>query len=87
MGLLPRPLIPLIVEPTERTEDDNELATTASPATQCHIRCILCRDGTQSTLSGASREGDEVAMSPDGGDTSPPTELSTLTVVVPSLVL
>jgi len=37
MGLLPRPLIPLIVEPTERTEDDNELATTASPATQHHI--------------------------------------------------
>ena len=37
MGLLPRPLIPLIVEPAECTEDDNELATTASPTTQRHI--------------------------------------------------
>ena len=40
MGLPPRPLIPLIVEPTERTGVDNELATTASPATQCHIRRV-----------------------------------------------
>ena len=44
MGLLPRSLIPLIVEPAERMEDDNELATTASAATQRHIRCVnpLC---------------------------------------------
>jgi hypothetical protein len=76
MGLLPRPLIPLNVEPAERTEDDNELATTASPATQRHIRRVQCQDRTQSTSSGASCEGDKVAMSPDGGDTSPPTELS-----------
>jgi hypothetical protein len=40
MGFLPRPLIPLIVDPAERTEDDNKLATTASPATQCHIRRV-----------------------------------------------
>ena len=76
MGLPPRPLIPLIVEPAERTGADNELATTVSPATQRHIRRIQRRDGTPPTSSGASREGDEVAMSPDGGDTSPPTELS-----------
>ena len=76
MGLPPRPLIPLIVDPTQRTGDDNELATTASPATQRHIRRVQRRNETQSTSSGASREGDEVAMSPDGGDTSPPTELS-----------
>ena len=69
-------MIPLIVEPAERTGDDNKLATTASPTIQRHIRRAQRRDGTQSTSSGASREGDEVAMSPDGGDTSPPTELS-----------
>ena len=76
MGLLLRPLIPLIVEPAKRTEDDKELAITASPATQRHIRHVQCRDGTQSTSSRASCEVDEVAMSPDGGNTSPPTELS-----------
>ena len=75
MGLSPRPWIPLIVDPAERTGDDNELATMASPTTQRHIRRVQRQDGTQSTSSGASREGDEVAMSPDGGDTSPPTKL------------
>jgi hypothetical protein len=72
MGLLPRPLIPLIAEPAERTGDDRELATMASPTTQRHIRRVQRQDGTQSTSSGASREGDDVAMLPDGGDTSPP---------------
>jgi hypothetical protein len=72
MGLPPRPLIPLIVEPAECTGDDSESATTASPTTQRHIRRVQRQDGTQSTLSGASREGDDVAMSPNGGDTSPP---------------
>ena len=72
MGLPPRPLIPLIVEPAECTGDDSESATTASPTTQRHIRRVQRQDGTQSTSSGASREGDDVAMSPDGGDTSPP---------------
>ena len=76
LGLPLRPLIPLIVDPAKRTGDDNELATTASPATQRHIRRVQRRNETQSTSSGASREGDEVAMSPNGGDTSPPTELS-----------
>jgi hypothetical protein len=69
-------LIPLIVNPAERTGANNELATTACPATQRHIQRIQRRDGTPPTSSGASREGDEVAMSPDGGDTSPPPELS-----------
>ncbi len=72
MGLSQRPLIPLIVELAERMEDNNELATTASSATQRHIRHVQCQDRTHSTLTGASCEGDEVAMSPDGGDTSPP---------------
>ena len=72
MGLSQRPLIPLIVELAERMEDSNELATTASPATQRHIRHVQCQDRTHSTLTGASCEGDEVALSPDGGDTSPP---------------
>ena len=62
--------------PAERTGVDNELATTVSPATQRHIRRVQRQDGTPPTSSGASREGEEVAMSPDGGDTSPPTELS-----------
>ena len=72
MGLPPRQLIPLIVEPAECTGDDSESATTASPTTQRHIRRVQRQDGTQSTLSGASREGDDVTMSPNGGDTSPP---------------
>ncbi len=72
LGLPPRPLIPLIVDPAKRKGDDNELATTASPATQRHIRRVQRRDGAQSTSSRASREGDKVAMSPNGGDTSPP---------------
>ena len=42
MGLLPCPLILLIVKPTERTEDDKELATTASYATQHHIQHVQC---------------------------------------------
>ena len=37
MGLSPRPLIPLIVDPAKCTGDDNKLATTASPTTQRHI--------------------------------------------------
>jgi hypothetical protein len=58
------------------TGDDNELAPMASPSIQCHIQCDhQCQDGTQFTSSRASCEGDEVAMLPDGGDTSPPTEL------------
>ena len=76
MGLLLGPLIPLIVEPAEHTEDNNELATTASPATQRHIRRVQRQDRTHTTLSGASCEGDKVAILPNGGDTSPPTELS-----------
>ena len=72
MGLPLRPLILLIVEPAECTEDDNKSATTASPPPQRHIRRVQRKNGTQSTLSGASREGDDVAMSPNGGDTSPP---------------
>jgi hypothetical protein len=76
MGLPLRLLISLIVEPAECTEDDNELATTASPAIQRHIRRIQRQDRTHSTLSGASCEGDKVAMSPNGGDTSPPTKMS-----------
>jgi hypothetical protein len=73
MGLLLHLLIPIIVYPAECMGDDNEPAAMASPCIQCHIRCALqCQDGTQSTLSGASREGDNVAMSPNGGDTSPP---------------
>jgi hypothetical protein len=76
MGLPPHPLIPLIVNPAECTGDDNELAPTASPHIQRHIRHDRqSQDGTQSTLSGAFREGDEGAMLPDGGDTSPPTKL------------
>jgi hypothetical protein len=76
MGLPPRQLIPLIVDPAERTGDDNKSAATAPPRIQRHIRRDRQRqDGTQSTSSRASREGDKVAMSPDGGDTSPPTEL------------
>ena len=71
MGLPPRPLIPLTVEPAESTGDDSESATTASPTTQCHIRGVQRQDGTQSTSSRASREGDDVAMSPNEGDTSP----------------
>jgi len=46
MGLPPRPLIPLIVDPAERTGNDNELATMSSPATQRHIRRVQRRDGT-----------------------------------------
>jgi hypothetical protein len=76
MGLPLRPLIPLIVEPAERAEDDNDLATMASPTTQRQIRRVQRQDKTNSTLSGASCEGDAVVMSPDGGDTSPPTEMS-----------
>jgi hypothetical protein len=75
---LPRPclLIPLIVNPAERTGDDNESAPTASPHIQRHIRRdCQSQDGTQSTLSGAFREGDKVAMSPNGDDTSPPNKL------------
>jgi hypothetical protein len=76
MGLLLPPLIPLIVYPAECMGDNNGPAAMASPCIQRHIRCALqCQDGTQSTLSGASREGDNVAMSPDRGDTSPPTKL------------
>jgi hypothetical protein len=76
MGLLPRPLIPLIVDPAECTGDNNELATTASPRIQRHIwRDRHRQDGTQFTLSGAFCEGDKMAMLPDGGDTSAPTEL------------
>jgi hypothetical protein len=76
MGLPLRPLIPLIVNPAECTRDDNELAPTASPRIQCHIqRDCQCQDGTQFTSSGASCEGGEVALLPDGGDTSPPTKL------------
>jgi hypothetical protein len=76
MGLPPCLLIPLIVDPPERMGDDNELAPTASPHIQRHICCDRqSQDGTQSTSSGALREGDKVAMSPDGGNTSPPTEL------------
>jgi hypothetical protein len=76
MGLPPRLLIPLIVDPAEHTGYDNEPAPMASPCIQGHIRCDRqCQDGTQSTLSGASRVGDKVAMLPDGGDTSPPTKL------------
>jgi hypothetical protein len=77
MGRPPRPLIPLIVDPAEHTEDNNKLATTASPATQCHIRCVQRLDRTHSTSSGAFCEGDKVAMPPNGGDTSPPTKLPT----------
>jgi hypothetical protein len=76
MGLPPPQLIPLIVEPAECTEDDNNLATTTSPATQRQIRRVQRQDKTHSTLSGASCEGDAVAMSPDGGDPSPPTKMS-----------
>jgi hypothetical protein len=76
MGLPPRPLIPLIINPAECTGDNNELATMASPRIKCHIqRDYQCQDGTQSTSSRAFCEGDEVAMLPDGGDTTPPTEL------------
>jgi hypothetical protein len=76
MGLPPCPLIPLIVDPAERMGEDNESAPTASPCIQRHIRHDRqCQDGTQSTLSVASRKGDKVAMSSSGGDTSPPTEL------------
>jgi hypothetical protein len=76
MGLPLRPLIPLIIDPAERTGDDNESAPMASPCIQRHIRHDNQRhDGTQSTLSGASHEGHKVAMSPNGGDTSPPTKL------------
>ena len=63
MGLPPHALIPLIVKPTERTDDDNELATTASPATQHHIRRVQRQCRTHSTSPGASRVGVEVAMS------------------------
>jgi hypothetical protein len=76
MGLPTGPLIPRIIDPAECTGDNNESAATASPCIQRHIRHDCQRqDGTQSTLSGASREGDEVAMLPNGGDTSPPTKL------------
>jgi hypothetical protein len=51
MGLPPRPLIPLIAEPAERTGNDNDLATTATPSIQHHIRRVQRRDGTQSTSS------------------------------------
>ncbi len=76
MGLLLRPLILLIINPAERMRDNNELALRESPCIHHHIWCdCKCQDGTQSTCSGASREGDEVAMLPNGGDTSPPTKL------------
>jgi hypothetical protein len=75
MGLPPRPLIPLIVNPAEHMGDDNESAPMASPCIQLYIRPDRQRqDGTQSTLSRASHEGDKVVMSPDVGDTSPPTK-------------
>jgi hypothetical protein len=76
MGLPPCPLIPLIINPAECRGDDNELVSTVSPRIQCHIRRDhQCQDGTQSTSSGASCEGDKVANLPNGGDTSPPTKL------------
>jgi hypothetical protein len=78
MGLPPRPLIPLIVDPTEWMKDYNESATTASPRIQCQVqRAHLRQDGTQSTSSGAYREEDDVAMLHNGGDTRPPTKLPT----------
>ena len=81
LGLPPRPLIPLIVDPATRTGADNELATTATPTIQRHIRRAQRRDGTPSTSSGASREEDGVATSPDGGDTSSPIKLSLIFLI------
>ena len=81
LGLTPPPLIPLIVDPATRTGDDNELATTATPTIQRHIRRAQRRDGTPSTSSGASREEDGVATSPDGGDTSSPIKLSLIFLI------
>ena len=78
LGLPPHPLIPLIVEPAERTGNNNELATTATPTIQRHIRRVQRQDGTQSTLSGASREGDEVITSPDGAAPPPNCPLETV---------
>ena len=81
LGLPPRPLIPLIVDPATRTGADNELATTATPTIQRHIRRAQRRDGTPSTSSGASREEHGVATSPDGGDTSSPIKLSLIFLI------
>jgi len=49
LGLPARPLIPLIVDPAKRTGTANQLATTATPTIQRHIRRDQRQDGTPYT--------------------------------------